>query len=116
MEDRKSLEQAAEMKDTCVGPSLTIDRDADRRVLRKIDRHILPLVMLLYLAAFLDRYYNLFDYSYWKRVADVCMYYRVNIGNAKYMVVNVVEWNILLIWLGSMDCKKISDYMEMIIN
>lgn len=56
MGDRKSLEQDTEMKDTGVGPSLNMDRNAEKRVLRKIDRHILPLVMLLYLAAFLDRY------------------------------------------------------------
>lgn len=33
----------------------SIDREAERKLLRKIDWNLMPLIMLLYLASFLDR-------------------------------------------------------------
>ncbi|KAI1741593.1 hypothetical protein F4680DRAFT_69908 [Xylaria scruposa] len=36
-------------------PELKIDSALERRVVRKIDLHLIPLVMSLYLVAFLDR-------------------------------------------------------------
>jgi hypothetical protein len=33
-----------------------IDVQAERRLVRKIDLHVVPMVMLLYLTSFLDRY------------------------------------------------------------
>jgi len=32
-----------------------IDYEAEKRLVRKIDRHIVPVIMLLYLLSFLDR-------------------------------------------------------------
>ena len=32
-----------------------IDHAADKRLVHKLDRHIIPLIMLLYLLSFLDR-------------------------------------------------------------
>ena len=40
----------------------SVDKDAERRLLRKMDIHILPILFVLYLLAFMDR---------------------INIGNAK---------------------------------
>lgn len=34
---------------------IVIDRDAEQRLIRKMDLHILPFVVLLYLFSFLDR-------------------------------------------------------------
>ena len=34
---------------------LEIDHDAENRLVRKLDLHIIPVVMLLYLLSFLDR-------------------------------------------------------------
>jgi hypothetical protein len=34
----------------------TIDRKKERQLVRKLDRYIVPVVMLLYLFSFLDRY------------------------------------------------------------
>lgn len=38
------------------GGHAEIDRAAERKLLRKLDLHIVPVVMLLYLLSFLDRY------------------------------------------------------------
>lgn len=38
-----------------VGP-VQIDHDLERKLVRKLDLHIVPIVMLLYLFSFLDRY------------------------------------------------------------
>jgi hypothetical protein len=42
----------------------SIDRDAERKLLRVIDWNLMPLIMLLYLASFLDR-----SVSCWARSA-----------------------------------------------
>lgn len=34
----------------------TFDPAAEKRLVRKLDRHIIPIVMLLYLLSFLDRW------------------------------------------------------------
>lgn len=36
----------------------TIDKKKERQLVRKLDRYIVPVVMLLYLLSFLDRYYS----------------------------------------------------------
>lgn len=36
-----------------------IDKKKERQLVRKLDRYIVPVVMLLYLLSFLDRYYPL---------------------------------------------------------
>lgn len=35
-----------------------IDKKKERQLVRKLDRYIVPVVMLLYLLSFLDRYYS----------------------------------------------------------
>jgi hypothetical protein len=35
-----------------------IDKKKERQLVRKLDRYIIPVVMLLYLLSFLDRYYS----------------------------------------------------------
>ena len=42
------------------GEHLEIDPQAEKRLVRKLDFHIIPIVMLLYLFSFLDRYVNPF--------------------------------------------------------
>lgn len=37
------------------GESLDIDRAKEKKLVRKLDLHIVPVVMLLYLFSFLDR-------------------------------------------------------------
>jgi hypothetical protein len=44
-------------------PGVEIDRHAEAKLVRKLDLHIIPITMLLYILSFLDR---------------------VNIGNARY--------------------------------
>jgi len=39
--------------------NLYIDHKAERKLILKLDAHIAPIVMLLYLIAFLDRYYSI---------------------------------------------------------
>lgn len=51
-----SLKGPKEVEDGEVLPSINMDQNASKRVLRKIDLHALPLMMILYFAAFLDRY------------------------------------------------------------
>jgi len=36
----------------------TIDKKKERQLVRKLDWYIVPVVMLLYLLSFLDRYYS----------------------------------------------------------
>lgn len=36
-----------------------IDKKKERQLVRKLDRYIIPVVMLLYLLSFLDRYYSM---------------------------------------------------------
>lgn len=38
------------------GKALDIDPKKERKLVRKLDLHIIPLVMLLYLLSFIDRY------------------------------------------------------------
>lgn len=38
------------------GEYLEVDPQAEKRLVRKLDFHIIPIVMLLYLFSFLDRY------------------------------------------------------------
>jgi hypothetical protein len=37
-----------------------IDKKKERQLVRKLDRYIVPVVMLLYLLSFLDRYHSLY--------------------------------------------------------
>ena len=37
---------------------LANDKKKERQLVRKLDRYIVPVVMLLYLLSFLDRYYS----------------------------------------------------------
>lgn len=55
-EANPSLKGPKEVEDGEVSPSINMDQNASKRVLRKIDLHVLPLMMILYFAAFLDRY------------------------------------------------------------
>ena len=41
-------------KETVEG--IEIDYAAEKRLVRKLDRHIIPIIMLLYLFSFLDRW------------------------------------------------------------
>jgi hypothetical protein len=43
-----------------------LEVDADAILTRKIDSHLLPILTLLYLLSFLDRYVELFDLNEWK--------------------------------------------------
>lgn len=36
-----------------------IDKKKERQLVRKLDRYIIPVVMLLYLLSFLDRYHSI---------------------------------------------------------
>lgn len=54
--DLPDVEKAFEAQQTQDGHShLSFDRAAEKRVVRKIDLHLMPLVMILYLLAYLDR-------------------------------------------------------------
>lgn len=37
-----------------------IDKKKERQLVRKLDRYIVPVVMLLYLLSFLDRYFSMY--------------------------------------------------------
>lgn len=60
MADTGSLEKGAFVKGSPVSTSSStleppFDRDAERRLLRKIDLRVLPVLWILYLVNFIDR-------------------------------------------------------------
>jgi hypothetical protein len=58
----------------------SLDREMEKRMRGKFDKWILPVVTLIYLMAFIDRYVNLPEMR-----RGVLMGYRSNMGNAKIM-------------------------------
>lgn len=60
---------AENKSDAVVGEGLRSDHDSvskidEKKLVRKLDLHIIPLVMVLYLFSFLDRFYHPSPNSY----------------------------------------------------
>ena len=53
-EEFHGKESAGELRDD--EEQLDIDKELEKRLVRKLDVHIIPIIMLLYLLSFLDRY------------------------------------------------------------
>ena len=53
VENQKDMEDLTEAIEDV---SVTLDPVAEKRLVRKIDRHLIPILFVLYLCAFIDRY------------------------------------------------------------
>jgi len=57
--DNANVENQKDVKDLTEAiedVSVTLDPVAEKRLVRKIDRHLIPILFVLYLCAFIDRY------------------------------------------------------------
>ena len=53
--DEKTPTEAEEVEDVALEQSMAISKSAEKKLLRKLDTHVLPTISLLYMLAFIDR-------------------------------------------------------------
>lgn len=68
------------------GPSIVLGGAEERKLVRKLDFHIIPFVMLTYTLSFLDRYEDSFPSKSPVISEEANTSARVNIGNARLYV------------------------------